>query len=146
MSRHENISKESPPPKKQYPEFSKPHSDDSSVVSGDDFKGWMREEDNLFDTRMTPDFSRMVIVLCTNGHAAADGAGFGDLTHNDYVPFDHVEVNTMIGLLFSNRVSLKPTMKLWFKTTSEHRLFGIDFIATVMDKQMKDGKKVPGIR
>ena len=142
----ETLAEELPPPKKQYPEFSKPHSDDSSVVSGDDFKGWMREEDDLFDTQMTPDFSRMVIVLCTNGHAAADGAGFGGLTYHDYVPFVHVEINKMIGLLFANGISPKPTMELWFKTTTEHRLFGNDFIAAAMDKQMQDGKKVPGIR
>ena len=83
---------------------------------------------------------------CTNGRAAADGAGFVGSTFHDYVPFDHVEINKMIGLLFANGVSPKPAMELWFKTTTEHRLFRNDFIAPAMDTQMKYGKKVPGIK
>jgi hypothetical protein len=71
---------------------------------------------DFFDTQITPEFIKKVIVPCTNGRAAADGAGFGGSMYNDYVPFDHVEINKMIGLLFANGVSLKPTMKLWFKT------------------------------
>ena len=101
---------------------------------------------DFFDTQITPEFIKKVIVPCTNGRAAADGAGFGGSMYQDYVPFDHVEINKMIGLLFANGVSPKPAMELWFKTTTEHRLFGNDFIAAAMDKQMKDGKKVPGIR
>ena len=41
----ETLAEESPSHKKQYPEFSKPFSDNNSVTSGDDTKGWMREEE-----------------------------------------------------------------------------------------------------
>jgi hypothetical protein len=67
---------------------------------------------DFFDTQITPEFIKKAIVPCTNGHAAADGAGFGGLMYNDYVPLDHVKINKMIGLLFANGVSHKPTMEL----------------------------------
>ena len=39
-----------PSPTKQYPDFSKPHSDGNSVASGDDSKGWMQEEERMMTT------------------------------------------------------------------------------------------------
>ena len=37
----------SPSPKKSFPQFSRPHSDDNSLMSGDDSNGWEKEEDRV---------------------------------------------------------------------------------------------------
>ena len=46
----ETLAEEFPPPKKQYPDFSKPHSDDNSVASNDDSEEWMRDEEGTMAT------------------------------------------------------------------------------------------------
>jgi len=38
---------ELPYPKKRFPEFSCPKSDDNTVLSGDDSNGWEKEEDQM---------------------------------------------------------------------------------------------------
>jgi hypothetical protein len=99
---------------------------------------------HFFDTQISPKFVQRCIVDTTNARAAAEGAGFGGTVYTDYEPFDLEEVNKMIGLLFLNGVAPRPMFTMWFE---HHNIFGNEFIAKAMNKQMARGDQaIRGIR
>jgi hypothetical protein len=78
------------------------------------------------------------MVDTTNARAAAEGAGFGGTVYRDFEPFDQAEIYMMIGLLFVNGLSPRPRVEMWFEP---HLIFGNDFIARAMDKQLPRGRR-----
>ena len=84
------------------------------------------------------------MVACTNARAAAEGAGTGGTVYTDFVPFDGAEMYQMIGLLFANGLSPKPSIDLWFESTLESRLFGNDYIGAALTKYINDGRSISG--
>ena len=52
----------------------------------------------------------------------------------------------MIGLLFVNGLSPKPSLDLWFLTTSENRLFENNYVSAAMDKVFPRGERIRGFR
>ena len=73
----------------------------------------------------------------TNAWAEAEGAGFGGTVYQDFEPFDQAEIYRMIGLLFMTGLSPCPRIDMWFEP---HLIFGNDFIARAMDKQLPRGQ------
>ena len=82
------------------------------------------------------------MVNCTNARASSKGVGTGGTKYADFVPFDLAKMSRMMGLLFVNGLSLKADVKLWFKTVMESHLFGNDDVATAMNKNLGNWKKV----
>ena len=99
---------------------------------------------DFFDTQITPEFVSKVMVNCTNARAASEGAGAGGTTYQNWKPFDTNEMYKMIGLLFANGLSPKPTIEQWFLTTYDNRLFGNNYVSTAMDKVLPRGERVSG--
>ncbi len=93
---------------------------------------------NFFDTQISPEFVKRCMVDTTNAQAAAEGAGFGGTIYKDYEPFDSAEVYKMIGLLFLNGLSPCQRINMWFEP---HQIFGNDFIAKAMHKQLLWGRQ-----
>mgnify|MGYP003894362215 CR=1 FL=1 len=84
------------------------------------------------------------MVNCTNARAHSKGAGAGGTTYQNWKPFDMQEMYKMIGLLFANGLSPKPTIEQWFLTTYNNRLFGNNYVSTAMDKVLPRGERVSG--
>ena len=98
---------------------------------------------DFFDTQMLQKFVQRCITDTTNARAAAEGAGFGGTVYTDYEPFDLEEVNKMIGLLFLNGLAPRPMFTMWFE---HHNIFGNEFIAKAMNKQMGGERAIGGVR
>jgi len=64
---------------------------------------------DFFDTKLTPEILVKVMVNCTNTRAASDGDGAGGTTYMNWKLFGTAEMYKMIGLLFDNSLSTKPT-------------------------------------
>ncbi len=92
---------------------------------------------DFFDTQISPKFVQRCIIDTTNARAAVEGAGFGGTVYTDYEPFNLKEVNKEIGLLFLNGLAPRPMFTMWFE---QHNIFGDEFIAKAMNKQMASGK------
>ena len=101
---------------------------------------------DFFDLQLTLEFVSKVMVNCTNACAALEGAGVGGTTFTDFVPFDLKEVYNMIGVLCANGLSPKPPFELWFVMTEVNRLFGNNYVAAAIDKQLPRGERVRGKR
>ncbi len=76
------------------------------------------------------------MVNTTTAQAAAEGAGFGGSVYKDFEPFNLLEMYRMMGLLFVNGLSPHPRINMWFEP---HNIFGNNFIARAMDRQMPRG-------
>jgi hypothetical protein len=99
---------------------------------------------DFFNTQITLKFVQSCIVNTTNARASSEGAGFGWTVYTDYKSFDLEEVNKMIGLLFLNGLAPRPMCMMWFE---HHNIFGNEFIAKAMNKQMESGERsIRGIR
>ena len=99
---------------------------------------------HFFDTQISPEFVKRCMVNTTNARAAAEGAGFGGSVYKDFEPFDLSEKYRMMGLLFVNGLSPRPRINMWFEP---HNIFGNDFIAWAIDRQMPQGwRLIPGKR
>jgi hypothetical protein len=76
------------------------------------------------------------IVNRTNARAAVEGAGFGGNVIQDYELFNLAKVYRLIELLFVNGLLLRPRISMWFE---DHKLYGNNFIASAMCKQLPQG-------
>lgn len=91
---------------------------------------------DFFDTQITPEFVEKYFVACTNARVASEGAGVGGTVYKDWAPFDVEEMYKMMGVMFANGLSPKPSMDLWFVGTNDNKLYGNDFISSAMDKHV----------
>lgn len=99
---------------------------------------------DFFDLIIRPEFIEKVVVPCTNGRASSEGAGV--ICYDDYVSFDVDEINRFIGVMFANGLTPKPDFTMWFDSTQKHPLFGNDLIAPAMNKPLRWGGFIPGVR
>ncbi len=91
---------------------------------------------DFFDTQISREFVKRCIVNTINAQAGAEGDGFGGTICQNFEPFDLAEVYKMIGLLFVNDLLPQPMISIWFEG---HKIYGNDFIASTMHKQLSQG-------
>jgi hypothetical protein len=93
---------------------------------------------DYFDTQISPTFLEWV-VKATNLRAYSSGAGSGE--YKDFLPFNLVEMNKLIGVLFANGLAPKPQIESWFKSVSDEPLFGNDLVSRALAMKNHATKK-----
>jgi hypothetical protein len=101
---------------------------------------YLAQPKDFFDTQIIPKFLGWA-TMATNLRAYSSGAGSGE--HQDFLPFDLLEVYKMIGVLFANGPTPKPQFDYWFCLQDEKPLFGSNKISKALNwKNLATGKMV----
>ena len=84
---------------------------------------------DYFDTQISPTFLEWVIKAM-NLRAYSSGTGSGK--YKDFLPFNLVEMNKLIGVLFANGLAPKLQIESWFKPVSDELLFGNNLVSRAL--------------